>query len=418
MKLAYKFAVLYLLVTLVILLMGGVISFYNIKREVDQEQARFLKHRINLISKEIKRGIPIDSLTNHEIDIRILPIDMPVMGLAVSDTMIWHDYLNRKEPEVKLSVSRKIKGKHYFISTHDSMIESDDITEAVLRSLTGIYILFLIITGLLTFVVSKYLLSPFHKTLRAIQTFKLKQKTALDFPETSTVEFKRLNIFLKQMTDKAQQDYRTLKEFTDNASHELRTPLAIIRGKLELLLDTDIDDHQARLILSAHNSLGVLSKMSQSLTLLSKLDNQEFEPPEAVNLSDRLKDKLFAFKELVEMKHLHLQKNIAEDVRINIHPVLADILINNLLSNAIRHNQNEGHIRILLTTRHLIIANTGKPLDIPPDEMFVRFKKNNQSADSIGLGLSIVQQICKQNNLSIHYEYKDGYHQFKLSFIN
>ncbi len=416
MKLTYKFAVFYLLITLVILLVGGVITFYNIKKEVDQEQARYLRHRISLISKEIERGVPIDSLTSHEIEIRHLPSNIPTVALAISDTLIWHDYLHRKEPEVKLSVSKKINGSHYYISTHDSMIESDDITEAVLKSLIGIYILFLAVTGVLTFIASKYLLSPFHKTLHAIQTFRLKQKPKFDFPKTNTVEFKRLNIFLQQMINKAQQDYQTLKEFTDNASHELRTPLAIIRGKLELLLNTNIDDRQAKLIISAHNSLETLSKMSHSLTLLSKLDNQEFASPEAINISNRLKDNLFAFQELIEMKHLHLQKAIAENVVIHIHPVLADILINNLLSNAIRHNQKEGRIQIKLTNEYLEIANTGKPLGILPEEMFIRFKKNNQSADSVGLGLSIVQQICKQSNIRIHYEYSDGNHHFKLSF--
>lgn len=416
MKLTYKFAALYLLITLVILVIGGVITFYNIKTEVDQEQARYLRHRINLISKEINRGVPIDSLTTHEVDIRVLPADAPAMGLAISDTMVWHDYLHRKEPEVKLSVSKKINGKHYYISTHDSMIESDDITEAVLKSLIGIYILFLIITGLLTLIISKYLLSPFHKTLQAIQSFRLKQKPELVLPQTSTVEFKKLNGFLKQMTGKAQQDYLTLKEFTDNASHELRTPLAIIRGKLELLLNTNIDDQQAKLIVSAHNSLETLSKMSQSLALLSKLDNQEFESPEAINISQRLKDNLFAFQELIEMKHLHVEKTIAEDVVISMHPVLADILINNLLSNAIRHNQREGSIQITLTRQHLVISNTGKSLDISPEEMFVRFKKNNQSADSVGLGLSIVKQICNQSNIRIHYEYNNANHHFNLIF--
>lgn len=415
MKLTYKFAVWYLLITLGVLIIGGVISFYNIKHEIDQEQARYLKHRIDFIAREIQRGIPVDSLSNHKIEIRLLNVADPEIQLTVTDTMIWHDYMKRKESEVKVSASRKINGQHYFISTHDSMVESDDITEAVLKSLTWIFIIFLIVAGLLSFLISKNLLAPFHKTLLAIQSFRLRQKHGLNLPQTRTKEFKKLNAFLKQMTKKAKNDYQTLKEFTENASHELQTPLAIIRGKLELLLDTPIDEHQAKLIISAHDSVEKLSKMNQSLTLLTKLDNQEFEA-ELINFSDLLKSSLFAFQELIEMKQLKLEQKIEEDVMLNLHPTLAAILINNLLSNAIRHNRQDGRININLNRKKLVISNTGDPLDGSPADMFIRFKKSNQSNDSIGLGLSIVKQICKQNNISIQYEYEDGKHIFTLLF--
>src|SRR5699024_6957220 len=211
MKLSYKFAIWFLAVTLVVLVAGGILSFYNIKEEVDQEQARYLKHRIDFITDEIKRGKPVDSLTSHKIDIRLLPARDEEIPLTVSDTMIWHHYLNRKEPEVKVFTSRVINDRHYYISTHDSLVESDDITEAVLKSLTGIFILFLVVTGLLSLLISKRLLAPFHKTLRTVQSFRLQQKTVPDLPKTHTEEFTRLNVFLNQMIRKAQQEYRNLK---------------------------------------------------------------------------------------------------------------------------------------------------------------------------------------------------------------
>jgi signal transduction histidine kinase len=56
------------------------------------------------------------------------------------------------------------------------------------------------------------------------------------------------------MTEKAREDYQSLKEFTENASHELQTPTAIIRGKLDLLMESDIRDEQAILIARTRNT--------------------------------------------------------------------------------------------------------------------------------------------------------------------
>src|SRR6202000_3201098 len=91
--------------------------------------------------------------------------------------------------------------------------------------------------------------------------------------------------FLKKMTEKAQEDYQSLKEFTENASHELQTPTAIIRGKLDLLMESDIRDEQAVLIAEMQNALERLSRIHSSLTLLTKLENKEYEAKEAGKLS-------------------------------------------------------------------------------------------------------------------------------------
>ena len=118
--------------------------------------------------------------------------------------------------------------------------------------------------------------------LDEIHRFSLKNKQAIHLPETSINEFNRLNHFLEKMMNKAICDYNSLKEFSENASHELQTPLAIIQGKLELLMQSPISDEQAGLILSSLNALDKLNKTNQSLILLTKLENQEYESIEEI----------------------------------------------------------------------------------------------------------------------------------------
>lgn len=416
MKLIHKFTLWYLLTTFFVLMIGGFISYHTTKAEIDREQARYLKKNIDFTIKELSKGIFPDSLLQHKMEIKKMDFNAPVIKFKVSDTLIWHHYLKRMEPQVKVTTSRIINGEHYYIATYGAMVDTDDITEAVIKSISGIFIIMLFVTVCVSFLISKKILSPFNRTLRAMQSFRLQQKSALQLPATHTVEFEKLNNFLKHMTGKAKQDYQTLKEFTENASHELQTPLAIIMGKLELLMESNIDDQQARLITSAHTAVEKLGKMGQSLTLLTKLDNHEFESAGLINFSKLVKESLFAFQELIEMQSLQVEQSITEDVQVNIHPVLSHILLNNLLGNAIRHNVKNGLIQVQLTAEAFEIANTGEPLEVLPSEMFKRFRKGNQSSESIGLGLAIVKQICEQSNIRIDYNYKDGLHNFRLNF--
>jgi signal transduction histidine kinase len=279
--------------------------------------------------------------------------------------------------------------------------------------------------------ISKYILAPFKRTLRVIQTFDLKQKTVLRLPATQTSEFLELNQFLQKMTERAREDYQSLKEFTENASHELQTSTAIIRGKLDLLMESDIRDEQAILIAEMQNALERLSRIHSSLTLLTKLENHEYEANVSVCISQLTKETLDSFEELIQLKSLTLQTTIAEKIYVPLHPSLADLLLTNLIGNAIRHNvapgegggmapggdgEAHGLIMVNLSREGLVIANTGLEPRVPTVELFERFKKGNSGSDSIGIGLAIVRQICDLSHFSIDYQFISGFHVLVVGF--
>jgi len=86
----------------------------------------------------------------------------------------------------------------------------------VVDSFKWIFLLLLVLVVISAGLISKYILAPFKRTLRVIQSFDLKQKTAIRLPDTRTSEFRELNVFLQKMTEKAREDYQSLKEFTEN----------------------------------------------------------------------------------------------------------------------------------------------------------------------------------------------------------
>ena len=417
MKLINRLTIWYLAITTFVLLASGLIVFYSVQAEIENEVKTRLKRDIDHAAELITDGLSIDSVRGNQLDIKELDYNAALIPLQVTDSMGFYS-LYRRALDRKFTVasSYKIKGKHYYISAYNFIAEPDEILEGIIASLAVTLLILLLFVAVASRQMSKLILSNFNRTLKTIQGFTLKQKNRIRLTHTRTYEFKELNQFLEKMTNKALDDYRSLKEFSENASHELQTPLAIIRGKLELLLETRIDEKQASLIEGIQNAVQKLSAVNQSLILLTKLENQEYPVKEKMNFSHFVKGEIESFRELIEMKSLRLTTKIEPEVYLNLNPVLADILFTNLFTNAIRHNLMNGSIDVTLSSSGLSVKNTGDPPKVATQELFKRFKKDKQSSESTGLGLAIVKQICDLNNFTAGYEYTSGHHELSIRF--
>ena len=411
MKLTLKFTLLFLLVAIVVFYAGGIITYQVVKREIDDEQERFLLERLDFFTGWIERHEPNEDFIREKF--QIYPLDAgSEKEIVFTDTVVMHSTLNRLEPHFKLDVTKEIKGRLYRISIFDLIVEEDDIVESVRESMIKFYLLLTGIMLLVGGVVGVFLFRPFNHTLDKIKGFKIDQSEPLKFKKTGTVEFNRLNSFLEEMTAKIQRDYRSLREFTENASHEMQTPLTNAIGKLELLLASGkLSEEDTSQVIATLGSIKHLSKMGQSLNLLTKIDNREFEKIKQVNFSEHLCQALENFKELMDLKSITLESQHEENVMISMDPTLTTILINNLLSNAIRHNMEHGHIKTCLDKKRFVISNTGAAPAVDPNTLFDRFKKDRQKGDGLGLGLAIVKKICDFSGFSANYIYENQEHR-------
>ncbi len=416
MKLINKVSFWYLAITLFILLVGGVLVFYNVQREIKKDKKRLLEGAVTYTASNLQKGLPVEPLPNIQIAVKSLSRQTPQVPLHFIDTVVWYAPHRHHESALYASSSFKFNNSHYLITASSFITEPDDIISGIKWPLGWIFAALLIFIVVCSRLISRRLLAPFQKTLNTIESFNLHDQKEVHFPESTTEEFRQLNRFLDQMIKKSVSDYHALKEFTENASHELRTPLAVIRGKLELLMESKIDEEQAALLAAAHNSIQHLAAIHESLTLLTKLENKEYAATTPVNFSLMIRSMLEEFKELAQMKNIAIEHQIEENVLLHINESLARILITNLLSNSIRHNYEQGKIWIALTPHQLVVSNTGTAPHVPPEQLFQRFKKGEQSSDSVGLGLAIVRQICAVNNHTADYRYKNGLHVLTISF--
>lgn len=418
MKLITRFIIIYLVVTVIVLGIGGVISYMIIKNEIDKELKFEFLERVDRITYLLEHGRNFSGRRRNLDGDQNLVIEQLDQyrenNTVVSDTLIWHDRLEQYESNVKVSAIRNINENTYYISTYGAMIESDDITEAVVKTLLWILGMQIIGAVGIGFFVSGHLFKPFRKTLEKIKHFKLYDKQYIEAEQTGVKEFDDLNLFVEKMTRKAITDYKNLKEFAENASHELQTPLAIAKGKLELLTETGLNEEQYHYVGSVETTIKKLSRLSESLALLTKIENHEFSNGESVDLSALITSSINNFKEFIDLYELRLSTNITNGVTIRMHPVLADILWTNLFQNAIKHNKKQGRIRIELTKDKLTVSNTGDELNFPPEALFERFRKADQNSGSIGLGLSIIGNIVNQNGMAIHYTEENGWHRIEI----
>ena len=159
-----------------------------------------------------------------------------------------------------------------------------------------------------------------------------------------------------------------------------------------------------------------LSKLNQSLLLLTKIDNQQFQETEPVDLGIIITKRLDNYEELIASKEISLTRNIKSPFILLMNEILAEVLVSNLITNAIKHNTKNGSIHITLQEKQLAVSNTGSPLTTDPDILFERFKKDKAGSTSLGLGLSIVKKICDQYNFTVRYDSTKSIHTLTILF--
>lgn len=420
MKLLLRTTLYYIIISFAVFSIGSIIIYNIFLNEIRKETDLYLIERFHTVLNILRSDNVPSTLEGFKLNIDTLnytPESVGRSSFVFSDTMVMHMYLKRMENNRKLIGVANVDGRYLKLTLFDVIVESDDIMDGVFNGLWRLFLFLGVVMVVSSFLISRNIFKPFNRTLEKIRSFNIKDLKPLSLKRSKISEFDQLNTFIGQMTEKVSRDYKILKEFSENASHEIQTPIAIAKGKLELMLQaSDLSQEHMQLIESAYKSLDHISKLSHSLTLLTKIENREFSDFKEHDFSVIVEKALDDFKELLNLKNIRLHTDIKERILINNNYDLLRILINNLLNNALRHNVEGGEIHVELCNNSFAISNTGEPLNSSPEELFDRFKKDNQSVKSLGLGLAIVKKIVDISSYTINYRYQDRKHQITIHF--
>ena len=316
----------------------------------------------------------------------------------------------------KLAFDIKVADKNYRAIITKSQVETEDMLQLIIIVGAGMIALILLAGYVINRMVIKRLWKPFYKTVEEVEQYQLAKQQALQLPVSGVSEFDLLNHQLISMTDRAQQDYQVVKEFSANAAHEMQTPLAVIRTNTEALMqDEYVLQHHDKSIQTIGQSVNRLTRLNHDLLLLARIENGQFPLQEKIDLDKIIQLKTEELAELLGSKKIDLQLQLTP-VHISCNPHLAEVIVNNLLNNAIRYNKEGGIIKIELTPQQLVISNTSLLPALEKEKVSQRFYRHpDTKADGNGLGLSIVKQVCAVTGYTLQYDYQQGLHIFLIT---
>ncbi len=407
MKLLNKTIQYYFILSMVLLLVA-VPVFYLVLRKIliANIDASLVATKTQLIPRlqvmEIKPGDP-NPLLNNDVTLEKSQGGKMRDSLYTSEShrlLSSHLVINQETYRLQIKSS---------LANHQKLIGSIIVLQCVL--------LILLLAGLLLVNqgLSRRIWKPFYQTLRKLRAYKVDDAAPLHLGDSAVAEFRELNTAVEQLAERSRKAYVAQKEFAENASHEMRTPLAIFQGKLELLMQTDpLTEEQAELITDLATASQRMARLNKGLILLTRIQNGQFPETEEIAVRKTAEHLLSQYQPQIEQKNLQLEKDWLDDITVTVNPTLLEVLLGNLLSNAIRHNIPGGKIIVKLANGAFSVRNTGQPYALPEDRIFERFAKSSADADSMGLGLEIVNKICGLYGFSIRYAYENQYHSFTV----
>lgn len=421
MKLLTKSTYYFLLLSSFVLIAGAVVLYFTFKKVVYRQIDTSLITEKIIIQDQIEQtdSIPdFEASFGHQIEVRIVD-SMLTEFQSISDTLISDEVHGENLPYRYLNYSGNTdRNKGYTIRILQTLSEKKELLKDISLYMFSLFLSLFLISILINYLISRNLWKPFYVIVDRTERFDIQSDKLIDLPETNISEFRQLNTVLDKMTRKMRNDYLSLKEYNENSAHEIQTPLAIIQSKLEILMQRkELKKESINLIKSINEATARLFKLNQGLLLISKIDNLYFQEEKEISLKSIIENSLISYKEILQLKKIAVEVQANDRAVVRMNDTLADLLISNLLSNAVRYNIEGGFIKCIIGTGFLSISNSGLPLKTDPELLFRRFSKKSDNPQSVGLGLSIVKKITETYKMEIIYTCTGNIHELRLDFI-
>ena len=337
-------------------------------------------------------------------------------SLDSSYTLIRFDtFMNDREQFRCLTTDIRVNGILLRVLIETNMEEIDETILAI--AAVTIFFFIVLLSGFVYInrKTSQRVWRPFYETLTHLHAFRLETGKQAPLPVSQVTEFADLNQSLDRLMEASLASYKQQKEFTENASHELQTPLAIVKSKLDLLLQSrSLDQSQMQILEDAYQAINRVTRINKNLLLLAKIEHAQFDNRQDISVAGLLAELITQFADRFESSGIRYTQQVGETT-LQANPMLLEILLTNLLVNAIRYTPAGGSVSVRADRRKLIFENTGiSPLN--EQNLFRRFAQASPEHAGSGLGLAIAREICERYGWQIAYDFDCGHHHFTVSF--
>lgn len=300
----------------------------------------------------------------------------------------------------------KIEGKWYQVLVVESIVAWEAI---VIRVFWAVFISLTLLLSIIFYydnVILKRFFSPLTSTIAKLKKVKGAGDVQSDFKMTDFEEINQLHDGLNVMNRQLQKYLNEQKEFIENASHELLTPLTILKQRTESMLSyPDVSGDMLQEIATVNQTVARLSRLSQTLLKISKIENQEFELDDHFTIKELIQAIRDELDMLAERNKMSIVCEISS-CRIKGNRALFQAMIYNLIKNSLlyAHPQTDVLVSGSITSSgyKLSISDEGPGF---PDWVMTsqskRFIRSSQKHDSHGLGLSIAQAIADLHGIRL-----------------
>lgn len=421
MKLIYRLAIRLSLVLVPLIALWGVLFYFMLEEEINDETDDALEEYSDWIIVRFLAGqeLPPQNMgSNNGYTIR--PVDE--VYAKGQKRIHYYDaefYMEEQDDEVPARILSTIfqneSGDYYELKVATPTFEKDDLFQAIMGWTVVLYVLLMVTVVGLTVWVFHRNMRPLYSLLHWLDGYVPGRAHAPVPNDTRITEFRRLNEAAQQAADRADDLFERQKQFIGNASHELQTPLAVLGNRIEWLLDSQgLTEEQMRELFKMQRTLRQAVRLNKTLLLLTRIENRQFPECVDVDLVPMIREQALLYDEVYADSEAVARVETPDTFIVRMNESLASTLVSNLLRNAYLHREG-GEVRIVLQGRSLTVSNDGTgPLDA--DHIFDRFYQGNKREGSTGLGLALVQAVCRYYGLAVHYRFEQGRHIFTVEW--
>lgn len=336
-------------------------------------------------------------------------------NLKTQNLIFNYKVLKSKETDFKLSGKsvRQIQVPLYFQNkVNGYLIVAVSMEEAILiidKLRNILYILFPIVL-LVLFLIAQFIAGRSIKPINSIITTSNaitndNLKSRIELPKNKDELF-ILSQTINNLLDRIENTIEREKQFTSDASHELRTPLAVIKGTLEVLIrkPRNTEEYQQKINFCI-SEVDRINNLVDQLLLLARFENQKQTLNiQKVSLNQCLDDTILRFKNKAEKRNITIIQNYSKDYFVDTDNYFFSIILNNLISNALKYSKDNGRVEIVIekVKATTIIKVIDDGIGISSSELskvfnsFYRTTNSNNLTEikGTGLGLSIAKRLC------------------------
>lgn len=301
------------------------------------------------------------------------------------------------------------------ISTKHNQLALDYLRTALLF----IFPISLIIIFLLARFIASKSIKPLFNVIHTAQSISENNLSERIILPRNKDELYQLSTTINSLLDRLEFQIIKAKQFSSDASHELRTPLAVIKGTLEILIrrERTTEEYNEKINYTL-KQVNRLYNLVEQFLLLSRVENNSLQLTSSdFDIKNEVLSSIERFQILLDEKQIEVNTTELSSQNLTNYKEFIEIIIDNILSNAIKYVHLNGEITISSVTEnnlyHLIFEDNGigmseDDLKFVQDRYFRIQDESMLNVSGYGLGLNIATKLAQLTNAKINITSTQG----------